>query len=429
MATKSFQALAPSFRNLIIVVLALFIAYKTLLAVSALTKQELGKYLGELAVQAFKVLIVVLLLHNSDYVYHYIIDPLMEAGLQFGLTIIDSNVLADLNAEAKASVGSMPNGVISTNLLAQVLGTIKMFSKSAGELPAIGGALICVSTHSAATSLGGALPDVSMLIEGILCWAFGWAIAIACCFYLLDSVVRFGIFCALLPFLIACWPFKITFQYTKTGWNIFINVLFNFVMMGLVLSLSSELIGQALTGGSGGKEEILAAMNGNEVSTLKELMDLDGPKFLVLVACCIFALKIIQRVNELANKVSDTQGGKGIGNEIGGLAGNVAARAGKTALAGAAAITGAKGLAGGIKDRIAQRNDAIRSRIGAGSQSNPNGYISQQNTGGNQGANNQIGGGNPTANISGGQTGGSNQIGDGNSNTTSPSESDEDTSS
>ncbi len=391
MATKSFDALAPSFRNLIVIVLALIIAYKTLIAVTALTKQELGKYLGELAVQAFKVLVAVLLLHNSYYIYHYVINPLMKSGLEFGLTIIKGNILEDLKAEA-ASSGGLSDGVISKDLLAQVLGTIKMFSQSAAELPAIGRALMCVSRHSAAVHH---FMDISMFIEGLICFAFGWLILLACCFYLLDSIVRFGIFCTLLPFLIASWPFKITFQYTRAGWGIFINVFFNFVMMGLVLSLSSELIAQALTGGSGGKEEIIAALNGNEVSTIKELMDLDGAKFLVLMACCIFAIKIVQRINELADKISDTKGGKGIGNQIGGLAANVATRAGKAAVGGVAAITGAKGIAGGIKDRLAQRDDAIRSRIGAGSRSNPNGYRGG-NSGNNSGGGSNAGGGSDT---------------------------------
>ena len=393
-ATKSFAALAPGFRNLIIIVLALIIAYKTLLAVSALTKQELGKYLGELSVQAFKVLVAVLLLHNSTYIYHYIINPLMEAGLEFGLVLFDDTVKGSLAEQAQASLASMPDGVISKELLSQVMGSLKMFSRDAAELPAIGSSLMCVATHSAATSIGN-LPDLSMLIEGAICWAFGWAIAIACCFYLLDSVVRFGIFCSLLPFLIACWPFKITIQFAKTGWDMFMNVFFNFVMMGLVLSLSSQLIAQSLTGGEGGEEAIFAALAGNEVSTIKDLMDLSGTKFLVLVACCIFAFKIVRQINELDDKISSTKGGSEIGNKIGGMAAAVATRAAVDAGKGVAAVTGLKGAAGGVKDRFNRFNDSVRSRIGGGSRTNPNGYISggQGTSGGNNLTSGQSGNG------------------------------------
>ena len=90
MATMSYKALAHDFRHVIIIVLALFIAYHTLLSVSALTKQDVGKYLQTILIQAFKVLVAALLLTNSNYIYNYVINPLMQAGLEFGLTIIST---------------------------------------------------------------------------------------------------------------------------------------------------------------------------------------------------------------------------------------------------------------------------------------------------------------------------------------------------
>ena len=381
MATMSFDALSAGFRNLIVVVLALFIAYHTLLTVSAVTKQDVAKYLQTISIQAFKVLVAVLLLTNSAYIYDFVINPLMQAGLEFGLTIIDSSIASKLSSYANST--TMPKGVISQNLLSQVLATVKLFSESNSELPAIGGSLICVSRHTAAWH---SLPDISMFIEGIVAYVFGWCISIACCFYLLDTVVRFGIFCILLPFLIACWPFKITFRYTKAGWDIFMNTFFNFVMMGLVISLSSELIAQAMTGGEGGTEELEALLQGassNDVLALKEAMSLDGTKFLVLLACCIFAFKLVQQIGDLANQISDTSGPtakNSIGGHLGGLAAQVATR---TVMGGkgeggkrtggivgtVGKVTGISGAVAGVKDRINARGDAIRNRI-AGAKNN-----------------------------------------------------------
>ena len=355
MASRSFSQLSRSFQNVIVIVLALFIAYKTLLTVSALTKQDVGKYLGEVLTQAFKVLVAVLLLSNSSYVYNLVINPLMESGLEFGVTILDATTSTEggettsgkLKTAASHWEGGFEKGVISQNLLAKVVGTVEMFSHDSAKLPSMGATLMCVSTHAATPFKG--LPDVSMFIIGLFSWAFGWAIALACGFYLLDSAVRFGIFCMLVPFIIACWPFKITMQYAKQGFQIFINAFFNFAMMGLVLSLTSELLFQALVGDStidvsvakdaneratleainnaSGYEQIEMVFNTNNVDALKDLMSLDGVKFLVLVACCIFAFKLVEQVSELAGSLSGTSGGTSIGGKIGGLAAQTGKRA------------------------------------------------------------------------------------------------------
>ena len=205
-----------------------------------------------------------------------------------------------------------------------------------------------------------------MFLEGLITYAFGWCIALACCFYLLDSVVRFGIFCTLLPFLIACWPFKVTAKYTKAGWDIFMNTFFNFVMMGVVLSLTSELISQAMTGGTGGKSELENVLNGNDVDKLKDMMSLDGTKFLVLIACCIFAFKLVGQVGDLANQVSQTSGPtakNSIGGHLGGLTAQGAKKVAGAGIKAAGKITGASGAIAGVKDRLAGKNDDIRRKL------------------------------------------------------------------
>lgn len=362
MATSSFNALALGFRNVIIVVMALFIAYHTLLNVSSLTKQELGKYLQTILFQAFKVLIAALFLTNSDFAYHYIINPLITASLEFGLTIIDPKNLQDMASATAQAKSEMHEGVISIDLLAQVKGSIRTFSNSTAELPAIGRALMCASIHRAAKFL----IDISMFIQGGLVNIFGWLISLAACFYLLDAVVRFGIFCTLLPFLIAAWPFKVTQQYTKAGWDIFMNTAFNFIMMGLVISLTTELIGQSLSGGNMTEDELIALIDGDNVDLLRETFDFGGGKFLVLMASCLFAFKLVGQINQLADQISGTSGGESIGSKLGSFAGDVA----KKAVGGAAKMTAnATGLTGafqGMKDRVAAKNDAMRAKMAGG---------------------------------------------------------------
>lgn len=373
-ATKSFHALSGGFKNLILIVLALFVAYHTLMVVSAFTKQDTPKYLSTLMVQGFKVLVAALLLTDPSYIYNYVINPLMQAGLEFGLALMlkgDSTSDA-FKGLAAAEQASMPSGVIGQNLLASVMAAIKLFNRTAAQMPAIGSSLVCISFHEARNIL----PDFSMFFEGVLVYGFGWLIVLAASFYLLDSVVRFGIFCALLPFLIASWPFKVTKQYANTGWKIFMNAFFNFVMMGLIIGLNSELISQGLTGGSGGIDELEAAINGSNVDDLKELMDISGSDFLVLVACCLFAFKLVGQINELASDIAGGGGGTAIGGKIGGLAAQAAKKtasvagnvAGKS-LGGLYEVSGAKAKVANVKDKVAGKIATLGMKKGSGGSS------------------------------------------------------------
>ena len=149
-ATKSFAALAGGFRNVIIVVLALYIAWQTLITIGSFTKQDAPKYLGSLMVQGFKVFVAALLLSNPNWIYYYVINPLMQAGLEFGLSLLfQDDILSQFNSLAVDEAGGMPAGVISEDLLGKVMASIRLFNKMAAEMPAIGSALMCVSWHAA----------------------------------------------------------------------------------------------------------------------------------------------------------------------------------------------------------------------------------------------------------------------------------------
>ncbi len=385
-ATKAFDALAKSFINVIVMVLALFIAYHTLLLVSSFTKQDAPKYIGTLLFQIFKVLVAVLLLSNSEYVYNYVINPLMKSGLEFGLALLftdagttdGNNILADFNSQVKATASSMPSGVIGQDVLASVMAAVRLFSKASAQLPAIGGTLICVSVNEGTKFL----INFEMFIQGLLLLGFGWMICLSCCFYILDSVVRFGIFCVLLPFLIASWPFKVTSKYTNSGWEIFMNAFFNFVMIGLVITVSSELIAHSIGGGSntGGMQALIDAINGNNVQILKDMMEIGGVDLLIMLACCMFAFKLVEQINQLATQMAGGGGGSDIGGKLGGLAGQAAKKTAGLALKAGKGVggavyeaTGAKAKVDGAKNTVKNKLNDWGAKVGLGNKANPGG--------------------------------------------------------
>lgn len=377
MATKSFDALATGMRNVMAVGFALFIAFQVLTHVSSLTKQDAPKFLMGLMTQSFKVLIAYLLLKSSKEVYEYIIGPLLSAALDFG-----TNLLFQTKTEGGADLAACASGanIQDAGLLPGYLYTkldcfIKAVQQEIGYAQAIGSSLMCVGRNAAAGSVSG-LWDFGMVINGFIIYVFALLISLAFAFYLIDATVQLGIVGALMPFLIACWPFKMTSSYTSKGWGIFMNSAFMYIFMGLVVSVNIQLMGQSLGSGSGGFDEIEAAINGNEVEKLQTLMDIGFGGFLILICCCLFGFKFTSQASALAGQMGHGGGGK-IGAGIGGMAASGATNAAKKVSAPArkaiatkaggawnATKDGASNLAGKAGSAIKSKFSGSKSRSG-----------------------------------------------------------------
>ena len=155
-----------------------------------------------------------------------------------------------------------------------------------------------------------------------------------------------GIIGALMPFLIACWPFKLTSSYTKKGFEMLLNSFFIFVFIGLVVSINLELVNAALGQSTrnyqqcsdescktgevkvGALEKIYEAMNSQNEEELKELTDLTGMQFLILIFCCIFGFKFMGQASSLAGKMS-SGGMKAIAPSIATMGASAAMSTGK----------------------------------------------------------------------------------------------------
>ena len=370
MATSSFGKLAQSLANVMLVGFALWIAFSLLSKVSSFTKMDAPKYITELLTQIFKVLVAYLLLRDANAIYVYALGPLLKGGMEFGMIMLSSGESFMLRNCTAASVSeSMPSdGLLPLYLYTQLDCFIRAIQYELAMPQAIGSSLMCVSIHTAGSDPTGVLkhitsyrfPDISMLFEGLIIWAFAWLLSLAFAFYLVDATVRLGIVGALMPFLIACWPFKVTSKYTNQGFTMFMNTFFVYVFMGLVITINIQLMGVALTGGKGGLEAIEAALNGNQVSVLKDLLDIGFGGFLILIASCIFGFKICGQASELAGSMAGGGGGSSIAPEIGGMGYNVAKAAtlgtGK-AIGNGAKFVGKVGEASGINEKLRKTRD------------------------------------------------------------------------
>lgn len=327
MSTKSYNTLAQPLANVVLVAFALVVAFMVLKNVSSFTKQDAPKFITELLVNIFKVLVAFYMLKHSTIVYDYIIGPVLKAGFEFGTNLLfargDSYLESCKNTAQGVQMGVMPS-YLYTNLDC----FIKAVQAEVSVPQSIGSTLMCVARNAGKENVGpvrNILWDFSMMFQGLAIWIMGWIMSLAFAFYLIDATIQLGIVGALMPFLIACWPFKATKTYTSKGWSMFMNTFFVYVFMGLVVSVNVELLGQSLSGGKGGFDAIITALNGNEVTKLKDLLDIGFSGFLVFIACCLFAFKLTGQASSLAGSMGHG-GGTDIGSRIGGLAANTATK-------------------------------------------------------------------------------------------------------
>lgn len=370
MATLSYAALAVAIANVLLVGLALWIAFSIMVKVSSFTKMDTPKFITELLTQIFKVMVAYLLLMNASFVYSTVIGPLLKAGMEFGMSLLFEKGSEYLNACESISTDRFSGGLLPSYLYSQLECFIQAVQAELAIPQSIGSSLMCVARHAASEDLGAVtkitnvrMPDFSMMFQGLIIWVFAWLVSLAFAFYLIDAVVRLGIIGALMPFLIASWPFKVTSKYTAQGWSMFMNTFFTFVFMGLVVSVNVQLMGHAL-GGAGGYDTIMAAINGSQISLLTDLLDIGFAGFLILIASCIFGFKLTSQATELAGSMAGGGGSSPIGANIGGLA----ASAAKAGVQGTGKVTwGATKIVGnatGVTPKLRQAKDATKAWVG-----------------------------------------------------------------
>ncbi len=319
-STEAYDLLAIPLARILLIGLAIWIALMVLRNVSSLTEQKAPQFLTQLFANSFKVVIVYFLLANSSIIYNMIIGPLLKAGFDFGLSFLDN--AQEYANNCKLTVSSSAKGVLPSYVYAHLKCFIESINFQLATVQAIGSSMMCVSQNAARGNvmmIARLIPDFEMLIEGAIVWATAFIIAIGFSFYLIDAVIQLGIFGMLLPFLLMCYPFKITQKYFSSGVGVFMNSWFIFVFMGLVTNVCIKLIGESLTDGQGGFAAVEAAMNGNDIIVLKKLLDIGSAGIVILIACCVFAIKLMTKVTELAGKFSGGGLNLGIGSKLGGL--------------------------------------------------------------------------------------------------------------
>lgn len=359
----AFSKLAAAFATLLAIGFAIWVAIQVLSQVSSLTKQDAPKFLAALIKQSYKVIIAFILLQYSQQVFGYIVRPVLEAGLVFGKNMLTTTEIfegldKDKNnnyvRQATKVTGGQHYRLDTYDKLEQYVVAVQ---REIAFMRAIGTSLLCTGSKLIMlkdwtwTDGKGELIDqfgagFQMAAQGAVLAIFGFLLSLAFVFYLIDAIVQIGVVGALLPFLIASWPFKATAKYTGTGMQMLLNSAFVFLFVGFVISANIHLINAALnqtadekqnelltlcgkkeyylqntekcrqalkdTPRTGALYEIADALNSKDSTRLKDLTDISAMGFLILLFCCFFGFKFTNQAGSLADKFASGSIGKPI---------------------------------------------------------------------------------------------------------------------
>lgn len=311
-ADASWHLFATSLQAVLAVGVSIYIALYTLKNVGSFSQQDTAAYLSNDKAGVFilmaKAAFLILLLGNQDFVYEYLIATIIQAGAILG-------GVEDWVFDSSGSVRS---------LFDKVIDTINDFNEKAYTIVAIGKVMFCMF-H---------LPDsildwyFKMLPFGAMAYIFGQVILLFIAFYMMDIMFRLGVGCMLLPMGIACGISKLTIAYTQKLWKLFVNVAFNFVILGLIINFTLNMIGYSIGALSGADDESVSvkgflekvAFTESDAKNLNKELSLGA--FILLTLSCMAAVKLCMDAEGLAEKVSNTVGGSKLGNGAQKLAGD-----------------------------------------------------------------------------------------------------------
>lgn len=344
-AVDAWKILAGALIPVVGVVASIYIAIYTLKLVGSFGKQTANDYMTSdkngLLIFMFKTAVIVFLLSggmatvleaaigkifglggsHENFLLNKIISPLLKSGLEIGQGLaIENGNNNSFDFYSSDMIISKINELLGSPwsaIFEMVRQAIYKFSQVAYEPVAIGQAMICNST------VEGSLFDwhYQMLIYGFILFIFGWLLTLGISFYIVDILIDLMFAAVLLPIGVACAISPKTSGYTQKIWGIFVNVFFNFVMLGIVLGITMKIVDLCLNraidethSGSGVISETGGAIanfmtnyqyhvDANEVEQLANELWNNG-NLLLTIVCLSIATMLIPQIKQLASKIS-----------------------------------------------------------------------------------------------------------------------------
>lgn len=281
---------------------------------SSFVSLEPMKILQELFTFFFKCLLAYTIITSGlKTISTLIVNPLLIAGADYGIAIIDTVMPEKLNIDG-VSEDNRSYQIASTNSIdRKVFDRIMTISKKADAAVSlnfvIGDALFCHSYHAGSisfkipitetTSVPFYFPDFWLMACGAVIWFFAFMVTMGVNFYLLDLSFKIGFALMALPVTLGLWPFNKFKNKFADCVKIIVNAAGTFMFLGITTGISIVLISSAL----GGTDELLKQINANNQEYVSQLFSLTGSSFLIILFAFFYSHNLISAtVSKMVDK-------------------------------------------------------------------------------------------------------------------------------
>ena len=340
-AQKSYNALAGSVAIVVVVGFAIWVSIYVLKHVTAFEVKDPRKMLQDMLLQAFKVFLVVIILKGSYFqIIQLTLEPVFNTGMTFVKTITGGNDCqgASYVQNVKGYSGKFTNsssGGLPRSMGEQILCSIKSTQDSVSTMIAYGKQAWCVAWGPKRFVI---FPHLAYLITSIVILLGGFILMCAFPWCLIDCVIQMSVATALAPAAIGAWAFKITANYLKMIWDFFMNAMFNFVFLSIVLYIIMTVVNQFMTtlnntsAAASGFNFLIDPING---------LAYWGATGLKLVVVCLIGWVFLDEGKSFAQNFAKAANIGDIGRNVGGTFAQGASKAGKAAFKAGKTIGGA----------------------------------------------------------------------------------------
>ena len=365
MAKTSNDALATPTKALVSLGFLIWICVYLLKQVASFSKVGTGEMLKGILFQGFRVAVVIIALSGAIYeIMDLTINPVMQTGLNFSRTL-NKEAGCDASASYMQNIvgydettgfpkpqaeSSAEIGGLSKHLGESIICNLKTLEDKTGFLMSLGKYSMCIGWERHPLWHPYFLPGLGYFTTGIFLWIAGLLLLLSFPWCLVDCILQLCIAVALLPCAVGAYAFKITAQYLKMIWNMFMNAMFNFVFMAIIIYVINANLGSWIgyTPGTYPQEDVfITALQSYGLAWW-------GIGFFKIVVVCLFCWTFFDEAGSMANEFAKGMSLHNIGRKVGGTVNSAAFNkviAPGAAIAGNVALGGARHIGEAINSK------------------------------------------------------------------------------